>query len=84
MKLYRIKKSTIDQKGRGLYATCNIKEGTKIIDYVGKLISKKQTEAKISSNWIDKSSSPEEMKKMFEGLYELMFLNSETIYRDKK
>ncbi len=49
-----------------------------------KEISKKQTETKISSNWIDKSSSPEEMKKMFEGLYELMFLNSETIYRDKK
>ena len=49
-----------------------------------KEISKKQTETKISSNWIDKSSSPEEMKKMFEGLYELMFLNSETIYRDNK
>ena len=49
-----------------------------------KEISKKQTQTKISSNWIDKSSSPEEMKKMFEGLYELMFLNSETIYRDKK
>jgi len=49
-----------------------------------KEISKKETETKISSNWIDKSSSPEEMKKMFEGLYELMFLNSETIYRDKK
>ena len=49
-----------------------------------KEISKKQTETKISSNWIDKSSSSEEMKKMFEGLYELMFLNSETIYRDKK
>ena len=49
-----------------------------------KEISKKQTETKISSNWIDKSSSPEEMKKMFESLYELMFLNSETIYRDKK
>ena len=49
-----------------------------------KEISKKQTETKISSNWIDKSSSPEEMKKMFEGLYELMFLNSETIYRDEK
>lgn len=48
-----------------------------------KEISKKQTETKISSNWIDKSSSPEEMKKMFEGLYELMFLNSETIFRDK-
>ena len=28
MKLYRIKKSTIDKKGRGLYATKNIKAGT--------------------------------------------------------
>ena len=44
MKLYRIKKSNIDKKGRGLYATRDIKEGTKIIDYVGKLITKKQTE----------------------------------------
>ena len=44
MKLYRIKKSNIDNKGRGLYATKNIKEGTKIINYVGKLITKKQTE----------------------------------------
>ena len=35
MKLYKIKKSNIDNKGRGLYATRNIKEGTKIIDYVG-------------------------------------------------
>jgi SET domain-containing protein len=44
MKLYRIKKSDIDKKGRGLYATRDIKKGTKIIDYVGKLITKKQTE----------------------------------------
>ena len=44
MKLYRIKKSTIDKKGRGLYATKNIKAGTKVIDYIGKLITKKQTE----------------------------------------
>ena len=44
MKLYRIKKSTIDKKGRGLYATKDIKSGTKVIDYVGKLITKKQTE----------------------------------------
>ena len=44
MKLYKIKKSGIDNKGRGLYATRNIKEGTKIIDYVGKLITKKQTQ----------------------------------------
>ena len=44
MKLYRIKKSKIDRKGRGLYATKNIKEGTRIINYVGKIITKKQTE----------------------------------------
>jgi hypothetical protein len=44
MKLYKIKKSDIDKKGQGLYATKDIKEGTKIIDYVGKLITKKQTE----------------------------------------
>ena len=43
MKLYRIKKSNIDRKGRGLYATRDIKEGTKIINYIGKLITKKQT-----------------------------------------
>ena len=34
MKLYKIKKSDIDKRGRGLYATRDIKEGTKIIDYV--------------------------------------------------
>jgi SET domain-containing protein len=44
MKLYRIKKSNIDRKGRGLYATKDIKDGTRIIDYVGKIITKKQTE----------------------------------------
>ena len=31
MKSYIIKKSDIDKKGRGLYATKDIKEGTKII-----------------------------------------------------
>jgi len=44
MKIYKINKSVIDKKGRGLYATRDIKEGTKIIDYIGKLITKKQTE----------------------------------------
>ena len=44
MKLYKIKKSDIDKKGRGLYATRDIKAGTKIINYNGKLITKKQTE----------------------------------------
>ena len=44
MKLYKIKKSKIDNKGRGLYATCDIKEGTKIIDYVGKIITNTEVE----------------------------------------
>ncbi len=44
MKLYRIKKSNIDKKGRGLYAIKDIKEGTKIINYTGNIITKKQTE----------------------------------------
>ena len=44
MKLYKIKKSKIDNKGRGLYATKDIKEGTKIIDYKGKIITNKQVD----------------------------------------
>ncbi len=44
MKLYKIKKSNIDLKGKGLYASKNIKKGTKIINYVGKIITKKYTE----------------------------------------
>ena len=44
MKPYRIKKSNIDKKGRGLYATRDIEEGERIIDYIGKIITKKQTE----------------------------------------
>ena len=44
MKLYKIQKSDIDKKGRGLYAKKDIKEGTRIVDYVGKIITKKQTE----------------------------------------
>ena len=44
MRLYKIKKSNIDRKGRGLYATKDIKEGARIINYVGKVITKKQTE----------------------------------------
>ena len=42
MKLYKIKKSNIDK--RGLYALKDIKNGTRIIEYVGKIISKKETE----------------------------------------
>ena len=44
MKLYRIKKSKIDNKGKGLYATKDIKKGTKIIDYKGRIISNKQVD----------------------------------------
>ena len=42
MKLYKIKKSDIDKKGKGLYASKNIKAGTKIIDYIGKIVTNKQ------------------------------------------
>ena len=41
MKLYRIKKSKIDNRGRGLYAAKDIKAGTKIINYVGKIADPK-------------------------------------------
>ena len=44
MKFYEIRKSKIDNKGRGLYATKNIKEGTKIINYLGKIITNKEVE----------------------------------------
>ena len=42
--MYQIKKSKIDNKGRGLYATKDIKEGTKIINYIGKIITNKEVE----------------------------------------
>ena len=42
MKLYKIKKSNIDNKG--LYATKNIKSGKIIINYKGKLVTKKETD----------------------------------------
>ena len=42
MKLYRIKKSNIDKKG--LYANKDIKDRTKIIEYRGKILTKKQVE----------------------------------------
>ena len=38
MPLYKIKKTNIDKKGLGLYAAQNIKKGTKIINYIGKII----------------------------------------------
>ena len=42
MKLYKIKKSNIDK--RGLYASKDIKDGTKIIEYKGKIVTKKKVE----------------------------------------
>ena len=42
MKLYKIKKSKIDRNG--LYANCDIKKGTKKIEYKGKIISIKNSE----------------------------------------
>ena len=42
MKLYIIKKSNIDK--RGLYANKNIKNGAKIIEYKGRVITRKQAE----------------------------------------
>jgi len=42
VKIYKIKKSKIDNNG--LYANRNIKKGTKIIQYRGKLISIKKSE----------------------------------------
>ena len=38
------KKSKIDNKGRGLYATKNIRAGTKIINYIGKIITNKKVD----------------------------------------
>jgi len=42
VRLYKIKKSRIDNKG--LYANRNIKKGTRIIEYKGKVITVKETE----------------------------------------
>ncbi len=42
MKLYKIKKSNIDKKG--LYASKNIKIGTRIIQYKGKIITNTEVE----------------------------------------
>ena len=42
MKLYKIKKSKIDKNG--LYANRDIKKGTRIIEYKGKIITAKKSE----------------------------------------
>ena len=49
MKLYKIKKSNIDNKG--LYAAKNIKAGKKIIYYKGKIITKKENEFILTENF---------------------------------
>ena len=71
MKLYRIKKSNIDKKGRGLYATKDIKEGTKIINYIGKLITKRTLE-------ISKSFCNGNVVSILEGGYDLKALQEST------
>ena len=42
MRIYKIKKSKIDKNG--LYASQDIKKGTRIIEYKGKIITTKQSE----------------------------------------
>ena len=44
MKLYRIKKSNIDKNGKGLYATKDIKEGTRIINYIVNIITRRKSD----------------------------------------
>ena len=42
MKIFKIKKSKIDKKG--LYAKRDIAKGTRIIEYKGKIITRRQSE----------------------------------------
>ena len=49
MGLFKVKKSNIDK--RGLYASKDIKPGTKIIDYIGKLITKKEAGVEPGTSW---------------------------------
>ena len=42
MKLYKVRRSKIDNLG--LYASKNIKKGSKIIEYKGKVITRKEAE----------------------------------------
>ena len=42
MKIYKVKKSKIDKNG--LYANCDIRKGTRIIEYKGKIITTKKSE----------------------------------------
>ena len=61
MKPYKIKKSDIDKKGKGLYATRDIKEGEKIIDYIGKLITKSEYFSKSKSSRNNLGKPPREV-----------------------
>ena len=71
MKLYKIQKSNIDKKGRGLYAIKDIKEGTRIIDYVGKIITKRTLE--LSKQYCDGK-----VVSILEGGYDLLALQEST------
>ncbi|MEC7169085.1 MAG: SET domain-containing protein-lysine N-methyltransferase, partial [Pseudomonadota bacterium] len=42
MRIYKIKKSRIDKNG--LYASHDIKKGTRILEYKGKIITSRQSE----------------------------------------
>ena len=42
MKLYKVKKSKIDNFG--LYASKDIKKGTRVIEYKGKVITRREAE----------------------------------------
>ena len=48
MKLYKVKKSKIDNFG--LYASKDIKKGSKIIQYKGKVITRKEAEENNQNN----------------------------------
>ena len=45
MKLFKVKKSKIDNFG--LYASKDIKKGSKVIEYKGKVITRKEAEEKV-------------------------------------
>ena len=71
MKLYKIKKSNIDKNGRGLYAIKNIKAGTKIIEYVGNIITKRILET-------TKKFCNGKVISILEGGYDLQALQDDT------
>lgn len=46
-------------------------------------VSKKQTNICLSSNWINSGAEDDEMKQMFESLYEIMLANAEKQFQNK-